>query len=342
MFSTSTPSTSGTYTWNLGNGQTSNSVFPTVQYTANGTYVITLTMATFSPACSSSVSQTININNVNGCALNANFSYINGVNQLVHFNNQTTGTVPGTTYLWQFGDGTTSPLPYPMHTYPANGVYTATLTANNNDSLGCTSSMVLQINVTSTCMVNANFSLMPSGTPQHWFAIPSNVSNVTNAVWSWGDGNTSNTLYANHTYSISGTYTICLSVTVSCGGTDTYCNSWFINRSASGQSGSEMISISVIPPGTVGLEEKINPDVQLSVYPNPNSGKFILNASGLEKNTFVRLHNMLGEEVYSATLNSDNGTLNTEINAGNLSDGIYFIKLDSGATSRTIRLVVTK
>ncbi len=38
--------------------------------------------------------------------------------------------------LWSFGDGITSTLPGPVHTYPANGIYTATLEVGNCEGLG--------------------------------------------------------------------------------------------------------------------------------------------------------------------------------------------------------------
>lgn len=37
----------------------------------------------------------------------------------------------GTSYLWDFGDGNTSQLPFPQHIYPTDGEYTVTLTIEN-------------------------------------------------------------------------------------------------------------------------------------------------------------------------------------------------------------------
>lgn len=37
----------------------------------------------------------------------------------------------GTSYLWDFGDGTTSDLPFPQHVYDSSGEYTVTLTIEN-------------------------------------------------------------------------------------------------------------------------------------------------------------------------------------------------------------------
>ncbi len=43
----------------------------------------------------------------------------------------TNTSVNGDTYLWDFGDGTTSTEENPVHTYPGNGLYTVVLTATN-------------------------------------------------------------------------------------------------------------------------------------------------------------------------------------------------------------------
>ena len=61
----------------------------------------------------------------------AKFKYTigQGMNEVI-FNNQSENA---TSYLWDFGDGTTSTIKYPIHNYLSNGIYTITLTASNCD-----------------------------------------------------------------------------------------------------------------------------------------------------------------------------------------------------------------
>ena len=81
-----------------------------------------------------------------------------------------------TSYLWAFGDGTTSTEAEPTHTYTANGTYTITLTATNaNGSSTATQQIEVEIpeiaSVTSAngC-VNSNITLSATGTGSlHWF-----------------------------------------------------------------------------------------------------------------------------------------------------------------------------
>lgn len=56
---------------------------------------------------------------------------------VLNINYDVTGGTAPFTYLWDFGDGTTSTAPYPTHTYATNGPYDICLTIT--DDIGCTS-----------------------------------------------------------------------------------------------------------------------------------------------------------------------------------------------------------
>lgn len=57
-----------------------------------------------------------------------------------------TPATPGMTYLWDFGDGTTSTDPAPSHTYGQNGTYTVTLTVTD-PATGCVSVYTMPVEV---------------------------------------------------------------------------------------------------------------------------------------------------------------------------------------------------
>ena len=416
------------YRWTFGNGivLSGNNMTSTAQtYTANGTYVVTLKDSTSNPACVSQISQTINIGNVvNPCNLSANFSGA-GTNGVFNFNNTSTGTSAGVTYLWNFGDATASSSVSPSHIYTNAGNYTVTLSANNNYSYSCVSTKTTVISVsicslasnfthtvganglvnfsststgtnaltgyswnfgdgnngngantshvynngnyivtlnavnysvnpscsdtsshsiivnTNTCIANANFSIAPTATAQYWNVIPASPANVSSAIWTWGDGSSSNTLYTSHQYSAAGTYSICLTVTVNCGATSYHCSSYYIFRSSE-QDNSTMIYVNVIDPYIFMANSNIEmKSILYTIYPNPSNGDFNLNVSGLDYGLVrVSISNIIGTQVFETEVEASNGYLSKELHVNYLSNGIYFVKINSGKKEHIKKIVI--
>jgi len=111
-------------TWDFGDTFTSTETNPTHTYTLPGAYTVTLQIST---ALEVSVLTRTNYITVY-TPVSADFSAapILGVYPLtVTFTNQSTGDYAD--LLWDFGDGFTSTLSNPTHTYPLSGAYTVTL-----------------------------------------------------------------------------------------------------------------------------------------------------------------------------------------------------------------------
>jgi len=95
-------------------------------------------------------------------------------------------------YQWNFGDGTTSNLPEPTHTYANTGTYTTTLTITT--STGCAETITLEDAVKVGTKPSASFT----GAPRDVCAnIPVQFTSITSEPvdgWKWffGDGGTSN------------------------------------------------------------------------------------------------------------------------------------------------------
>lgn len=129
----------------------------------------------------------------------------------VDFVNNSTGA---TTYLWDFGDGTTSTDPVPSHTYVNNtfflDIHTITLTAYS--PAGCQASTSQQVMVYPT--PNFTFVAQPdSGCSPLTVTFPSIVGAV-NYQWSFGDGATASGPSPTHTYINSTTNQLVLPVTL--------------------------------------------------------------------------------------------------------------------------------
>jgi PKD repeat protein len=130
-FSTHPTGTIDSWRWDFGDGVTSTLQHPVHVYTATGLYTVSLEVT--GPGGWRVVQQEEYIRVVQ--APHAQFSALptQGAWPLkVRFTDQSTGYVDH--WLWDFGDGITSTLQNPSHTYTTTGQYTVTLAANGLDT----------------------------------------------------------------------------------------------------------------------------------------------------------------------------------------------------------------
>lgn len=200
-----TTSGATSYAWNFGDGFTSTAANPTHAYSAAGTYNVCL-VATNS--CGSDT--TCNLVTVTCPVPTPGFTFSqSGIT--FNFANSSAGA---TTYFWDFGDGGTSTLANPTHTYSSPGPYTVCLISSNI----CGSDTVCQ-GVVACFLPFANFNSTTSGTTVTFNNLSSTTGTTT---WDFGDGNTSSATSPTHTYAGPGTYTVCLILQNNCAA-DTTC-----------------------------------------------------------------------------------------------------------------------
>jgi hypothetical protein len=86
-----------------------------------------------------------------------------------------------------------------------------------------------------------------------------------------------------------------------------------------------------------------NEVVNLAIYPNPSSGRFTIsgNAGSGEVNSVLVVNN-LGNIIYSKKNPNWKGLFTDEIVLNNVSDGVYYLKINSSAGSSTIKLNIVK
>jgi PKD repeat protein len=128
----------------------------------------------------------------------------------VQFTNQSIGQ--NISYLWNFGDGTTSAETHPRHTYRNPGTYTVVLTASN---AGGTANVSRNIAVQSANPPVASFTANPtSGTAPLTvqFTDQSSGGQITRWEWNFGDGTVSDQRNPTHTYRTGGNYNAILTV----------------------------------------------------------------------------------------------------------------------------------
>ncbi len=136
----------------------------------------------------------------------------------VQFTDTTTGGP--TSWAWDFGDGGTSSLANPAHTYTAPGTYTVSLNASNSKG-GDVSTMTDLVTVTAQAPL-AGFTASPtSGTaPLEVTFTDTSTNQPASWAWDFGDGATSTEQNPVHSYATAGSYAVSLTV-ANTGGTNT-------------------------------------------------------------------------------------------------------------------------
>lgn len=86
--------------------------------------------------------------------------------------------------------------------------------------------------------------------------------------------------------------------------------------------------------GTTSVDEQDKPDV--SVFPNPATGKFTLQLSGFEENLIVKIYNITGKECFSRQIRN----IETEISTESLPKGIYFVTVQNKKALQTRKLII--
>ena len=204
--------------WNFGDGvsQTFTQGGTVTHLYANpGRFNVTLTIVD-SSGCSSNSNSQYRYVDVNGPKAVINASTNNTFITLpVYFYNYTnTYNAYNTQYAWSFGDGTTSVLNSPTHSYPVPGIYTVTLIATNpvTRCADTTSRQVTVKNFAPAFAVNKSF-LTAGICPPVLVRLSNNSINYTSVKWDFGDGNTADNInYPAHVYEQPGKYIITLYV----------------------------------------------------------------------------------------------------------------------------------
>jgi gliding motility-associated-like protein len=198
------------YNWNFGDGNSSTQQNPSHTYTTSGSFDVSLivtnsngcTDTLFKPGFVKILPPKAAINNlpISLCApLSWTFS-------------STVNTVdPVISYQWDFGDGNSSILPTPTHSFNA-GSYDITLIVTTAG--GCTDTVTVKNGITATIKPAANFSATPRDVCAHLPVYFTDLSTGTATSWYWdfGDGATSTQQNPIHIYEDTGYFDIKLIV----------------------------------------------------------------------------------------------------------------------------------
>ena len=193
----------GSWAWNFGDGGSSSLQNPVHTYTTAGTYTARLDAANNLGSCWNTTGIT-----VSSLAASFTANQSSGLAPLaIQFTD--TSTDQPNAWTWNFGDGSSSTLQNPMHTYTTAGVYTANLNATNGYN-GWISAPSKSITVYT--LPTVAFSASPlagtAGTSVLFSDQSSGYPAPSSWYWDFGDGFTSAYQNPSHQYANTGSYTV--------------------------------------------------------------------------------------------------------------------------------------
>ncbi|MGS0685683.1 PKD domain-containing protein [Nakamurella sp. GG22] len=208
--------------WNFGDGSARGTTKTASHtYDAAGTYTVTL-QVTDSQGITDSVTKSVTVKAAHAKPVAVIGAAPNAL--AVQFDSSGSTASDGATIAsqsWTFGDGGTSTLPNPSHTFTAAGTYNVTLTVT--DSQGATSAAATQAVTVSkanpVASFTANATLLDVAVNGSASTAPQGET-ISGYAWTWGDGTANGSgATASHSYADAGTYSVKLTVTDTAGGT---------------------------------------------------------------------------------------------------------------------------
>ena len=130
---------------------------------------------------------------------------------------------------WDFGDGTESYDQFPLHQFPADGMYNVCLTTMSADSQS--RSYCLQVysgggTIPTDCTTSFQIQTLESYPPQYRF-VPFESDSIGWYYWDFGDGQQIYEKAPVHRFEYSGYYTVCLTIKTHGGCKADYCETGY-------------------------------------------------------------------------------------------------------------------
>ena len=195
---------------------------PTLSFPSAGTYDVSLAVTTSPGGCEDIITQTVSLED-NTVSFNRNVTSLCAVSESVSFTNTSVDGNGGspTAFSWDFGDGNTSTLENPTHTYtdPVGGTYDISLTVTFSN--GCQKTELITNAVTVFPILETTITADQPNSCQDYTVVFTGTTGATLYEWDFDTDGTydemgiSNT--ASNAYSGEGTYTATLRTTTADG-----------------------------------------------------------------------------------------------------------------------------
>ncbi len=146
---------------------------------------------------------------------------------------------------WDFGDGNTSNVQNPSHTYATVGTYAVTLTVTDDTNATATVTHNVTVSGTNQAPTAAFTSACNELACTFNDTSTDSDGNVLTRSWNFGDGNVSTARNPSHTYTTAGSYTVSLTVTDNNGATDSVSQDVTVVALTSATYPSQAVSVTV-------------------------------------------------------------------------------------------------
>lgn len=307
------------YLWNFGDGFTSTATSPIKTWTSIGPRVVKL-KTTLMNGCSTEESKIINV----GVQPAVDFQVEDRcAGSEVPFTNNTTYTQGKIVYQWNFGDGNTSSVASPVHTFGSAVSQTYTVQLKANIVGGCADSISKTVTIQplpTTCTFDIAGNLSAAKTSPLVFTPTGGPLTGVKYTWITGDGNSLTTTAAGtqYTYKAKGKY--CITMIAA-------------NQANCECSATKCVTLNTDISTPEGMENAV------SVYPNPNSGIFNVSLDAtVNSNMTVNVYNTLGELVKTVIVDTNIAT----VDLSDFAAGVYVVKVAVDNQIATRRITVSR
>ena len=336
-----------TYTAAPTNGGTA----PAYSWSVNGSVVAGGSSLTYAPANGDVISCVMTSNAAcvlpdtasNSVTMDVSNFVMPSVSISTPFGDTACTSTPMTFYAAPVNGGTT-----PAYVWTKNGVNVATgatytYVPSSGDVIYCTMSssypclsqdtavsssltMVIASPTVNSVSVSASSSTIVSGTPVTFTATAPHAG--TSPVYQWF---INGAVVPGATSSTYTTDTLANGQIVTCEVTSSEpCATPHINMSS---------GVSVLV--TTGVKETIHAN-SFVLIPNPNKGTFIVKGYANTDNLTIRITDVLGQVIYTRTVQVNNNYVNEEVTLSDVANGMYLVSITSAAGSMVYHVVIDK
>jgi PKD repeat protein len=205
------------WSWDFGDGNTSDEQFPTHYYISEGEFPVTLTVT---DANGSVANDTTRSKIEQDFEADAGGDYDGQVGETIQFEGKAEHGIEPYSWYWDFGDGNTSTEEDPEHAYYAVGEYNITLTVTDDVGNTATDNAVAYIYNEFEIDAGDEYDGIVNETVQFNGKADGGIEPYT-WYWEFGDGYNSTEQEPEHAYAAAGNYTATLTVTDNIGNSAT-------------------------------------------------------------------------------------------------------------------------